>query len=428
MHELFTGDAGQSLFDAAEQDELKDLATQLKGWEDDQAVTVVQAFLNARRSGRLPDAGAVVRWVSSHFNDADAVLECMSVDPPREISIGKLLSRAGSQKLVFLSTWRLTQRQVVLKRLRGPEEEAARVISRESQTHPLSLSHPNIIETFLLQNSGGEVFLVEEFLPVMLSDSHRAQGVEEGANLLFDIANAITYLHDTLELVHGDIKPDNVGKRRENYVLLDFGICRPKGQFSNASPTGSLRTRAPELLLDSAYLDPAKVDVWALCATVFSAFAGRFPLLDPDESPPRISEPDKREQFINVLAARARKEYSQRVDLQAVPEPLRELLDGGLQRDPKTRWTARELRETAERLLPAYLRTSPSSLGARFSPREEVGQYQREFGQHPERLAHMPLPTSQAFRARLTALADFPYLEVDQLQFVRQLLARLGEP
>ena len=52
-----------------------------------------------------------------------------------------------------------------------------------------------------------------------------------------------------LGLVHGDIKPDNIGKKEGRFVLLDFGICRSAEKFTaDTTATGSLRTRAPELL------------------------------------------------------------------------------------------------------------------------------------------------------------------------------------
>lgn len=426
MIRLYGGASDPALFDTQEQEDLAKLAGALASWNDHFAVPVVEDFVKARRAGRRVEASSVAGWLLLHPNDPDAVLDCLRVDLPNEIGIIRLLSRAGSQKLVFLATWKLTQRQVVLKRLLPPAEEAARIISRESQTHPLSLSHPNVIETFLLQNDAGEVFLVEEYLPVILSDEYRAQGIEEGSNLLFDIANAITYLHDTLGLVHGDIKPDNLGKRRDNYVLLDFGICRPRDQFHDVEPTGSLRTRAPELLLEESYIDPDAVDVWALCASIFNAFVGRFPLLDEGESPPRLSTPSERDSFIATLAQRARTEYDQRVNLSLLPDQLRPLLAGGLAAEPRERTNARDLRDSTERSLAAYLRASPSSLGATFSPREEVQQYRSEFGRDIELLKHMPWPTRQAFRARLTALADFPYLEKRDTDFVQRLLSVLS--
>lgn len=413
------------VFDEIEQAELRALASALGRWDDTPASKVAAAYLDAKAAGRSLTVDNVARWLSSHPNDADAVIDCLSVDPPKEITIIRLLSRAGSQKLVFLATWHLAQRQVVLKRLLGPSDEAARILGRESQTHPLSMEHPNIIETFILPNASDESFLVEEFLPVILSDDYRAPGVEEGANLLYDIASALTFLHDTLGRVHGDVKPDNIGKRRENYVLLDFGIARPIDQFLETTPTGSLRTRAPELLGAADYGKPSSADVWALCATVFSAFAGRFPLLDHGDVPPRITSPQERAEFERELSRRARDEWAQRVNLLMVPEPLRDLLARGLDRDPTTRISARELRDVAEAALAPFLRHSSNRGIGRFSPIEEVDQYRREFEGRLDLVTLMPVPVRQEFKARIADVKDFPGLGDDRRSFLNWLFAQL---
>ena len=236
------------------------------------------------------DIPLISRWVLAHPNDPASVALCMDVEPPAEIEIRQVLSRAGSQKLVYLGSWRLTQREVVVKRLLKPDGTA----DRELESFPLTLSHRNIIETHRLQNSRGELFLVEDRLPEVLDDHWRIRDLQEAANFLYDVGAAIKYLHDH-DRVHGDIKPDNIGRRQGDYILLDFGICRPTAEFArDATATGSLRTRAPELLLLDHYVDPPKVDIWALGATLFLAYTGRFPLLGPDEPVPRISDPIRR--------------------------------------------------------------------------------------------------------------------------------------
>src|SRR5947209_5160690 len=125
------------------------------------------------------------------------------------------------------------------------------------------------------------------------------------ANLLNDIGHALAYLHGELGLVHGDIKPANIGRKDGAYILLDFGICRRACEFrGEVTATGSLRTRAPELFLTDSYPQPAKSDVWSLAATVFNAIVGRFPFIDEGESVPRISTLKERETFEAVIKQR----------------------------------------------------------------------------------------------------------------------------
>src|SRR5262249_17402572 len=141
--------------------------------------------------------------------------------------------------------------------------------------------------------------------PGVLGDGWRAGGIQEAANLLNDIGHALVYLYGELGLVHGDIKPANIGRKGGSYILLDFGICRRACEFKgDATATGSLRTRAPELFLTDKYPHPDKADVWSLGATVFNAVVGRFPFVDEGESVPRVSKPAEREAFEAVLKKR----------------------------------------------------------------------------------------------------------------------------
>ena len=172
------------------------------------------------------------------------------------------------------------------------------------------MKHPNIIETYYLTNNDNEGFFIEEYLPEVLNDEWNSNGIHEAANLLYNIGSALDELHQ-LNKVHGDVKPDNIGKRGENYILLDFGICRNIEEFTNdITATGSLRTRAPELLAINKYDgDPTKADVWALGATVFNAIVGHFPLFEKGEKPPRITKPEERINFEQILKRRAEQEW-----------------------------------------------------------------------------------------------------------------------
>jgi len=424
--ELFSSESTAPLLLPAFSDaNLKQLAQSLSpAWSDERAAEVVRAILNAAISGRSLDSTAASRWILSHPNDSAAVTDCISVEPPEEISIIRVLSRAGSQKLVFLATWRLTQRQVVLKRLGGAPDVRQKIVAREAQSHPLSILHPNIIETHFLKNSSGEVFLVEERLAEVLNDDWRSNGIQEAANLLYDIASAANYLHSELALVHGDIKPDNIGKRGPSYILLDFGICRSIQDFvAEPSATGSLRTRAPELLLGCGYPHAVEADVWAIGATIYNTLCGRFPLFDVGEKTPRISTPDERGKFEAILADRVRNEWDKRVDLAAVPDAIRGTLQACLDKDPSKRATSRILLERIDRDLSQFLRTHSDN--GRFSPLEELQQLSRYLPDEPT-LRLMPMHERQSLRSRLEKLRLIQNLEHEQQQHIESLLKKVS--
>lgn len=405
------------------------LADALPDWKDGEAAQVVHAVRerlqfsprDRDQSETDLDLTLLSRWIRAQPDDARSVRDCLNVNAPEEITIIKVLSRAGSQKVVFLANWRIAQREVVLKRFIGTEA-ARRLIPRELQPHPLSMSHTNIIETHFVQNTKNERFLVERRLPQVLSDSWSAGGLHEAANLLYDIANALAFLSGR-QLVHGDVKPDNIGYEDGNYILLDFGICRPAEDFAeDSTPTGSLRTRAPELLLGEGKHSHS-ADVWALAATVFNAIAGRFPLFDVGEVPPRVWDETKRAEFEGTLAARARNEWGARVNVTLIPEPLRDVLAKALNRDPGKRSSASDLAKLCEKELAAFLRGGETMAG--FSPARELAQLKAHL---PPRQTLELMPYSQKLQLKelLKRLGAAKGLSKAEEADVKELITRIG--
>jgi serine/threonine protein kinase len=398
---------------------------------DSEAANLIKAVLDRIESEPV-DVVSLRGWILSHPNDAGSVIECMNTLPPPGMKIIRLLSRKGSQKVVFLATWQLALRQVVLKRLLGPPTEAIRIQARESRTNPLATPCGNIAHTYAAQNSRDEVFVVEEYLPVILSDTWRAPGLAEAANLLYDITCAIACLHSQVHLVHGDVKPDNIGKDGSSYLLLDFGICRPAAEFTGeVTGTGSLRTRAPELLLSDAYGADAeavkKVDVWALGATVFNSILGRFPLLEPGEYVPRVDEVEARRAFEATLKLRVEVEWDKRVDLSPISEPLRSVLGGALRRDPSERLSSTDLMRRTEQDLAAYLRAnSAASDPGRFSPLEELDQYRDHLMRDTQSVAFMPASVRDQLKQNLSRLREMQGFGIEEHSEIDSLIEKLG--
>ena len=395
-------------------------------WTDDEAAEVISHYANERQAGRQIDIKTLARWVLHHPNASYQVNECLVTRPPEEIEIIKVLSRAGSQKVVFLATWLLTQADIVLKKVVASTEATQRILSRELRANPLNMVHQNIIETYILKNSEGEAFLVEKKLSEVLSDTWRANGVHEASNLLFDIGKAITFLHQK-DLVHGDIKPDNIGKSGDTYILLDFGICRERDAFTaEATPTGSLRTRAPELLKNSTPAEPEKVDVWALGATVYNSIAGRFPLVSSTEIIPRISQPKERAAFERILADRADKEWDKWLDFSEIPDPINGILQKMLSRDPNDRLTSKQLLELAKKELSAFVRSNSvrGDASARFSPIEELNQLSQYVRTLQHSHAVLPANKHQIISNRLEELKKIAFT-TDERDILNQLVASL---
>lgn len=376
----------------------------IRNFSDERAADVITRLLQDVDTS-VASMQQILNWLRVHAGDPKAVVACMSVRPPEGLKIRQLLSTAGSQKLVFVADWPLQQRDVVLKRLLGPLEQQAKILKREAQAHPLSLRHDNIIETYVLQNDRGEKFLVERKLTDVLHDGRLLTGTEEAANLLVEIGGALSYLHEE-SLVHGDVKPDNIGILDGRFVLLDFGIARQIDDFTpESTPTGSLRTRAPELLLGAGAIDPIKADVWALAATLFNGLVGRFPLFRTDDGPPpRVWEPDRRADFEAELARRAAQQYHHFVTVSELDEPLRQILAKALEANPDERIDAQALLEHAGQALQAYLRRPPAVGG--LSLLQELDLILDQV--FPATVRAMPAGRRQALLSRLIHLQRLP--------------------
>ena len=404
-------------FGAFEPDSLAVFSHALATWNDTMAAPMVHHFIESVESGQKLEIGSLARWVMLHKDEPEGVIDCMNVEPPAEVEIIRVLSRAGSQKLVFEATYRLTQRRVVLKKLTGDPAHNAAILARELLSNPLALRHQNIIETQPIYNARNEAFLIERWIRDVLGDQWRCDGLQQAANLFYNLADAVAFLHSK-GYVHGDIKPDNIGKEADSFILLDFGICRPTHEFSpEVTATGSLRTRAPELLQQS-YKDPTKSDVWAIGATVFNAFEGRFPLIDPGEPIPRISNPAERTKFESELVRRALEEWDQRVVFQKTPDPLRRLLDQALQRDPTLRPTAMDLKKNAEHELSAFIRVNAKT--TRFSPLAELDQF-RAYLPPPDIIELMPADERNRIRSRLSEMKEASGFTPEQKKRISEL-------
>ncbi|MEV4642218.1 serine/threonine-protein kinase [Actinoplanes sp. NPDC049548] len=189
----------------------------------------------------------------------------------------------------------------------------AEVLDADLDHHP-----PYLVVEFVDGPSLGDV--VEERGPLRAASLH---------SLAVGVATALVGIHGA-GVIHRDLKPDNVLLAPGSPKVIDFGIAR-------AFEATSQHTRTDQMVGTVAYMAPerfssqpgtpltAAADVFAWGCVVAYAGTGRTPF--HGDSPP-------------ATAARI---LTQPPYLEGLPQPLRDVVELALAKDPQERPTAREL-------------------------------------------------------------------------------------
>jgi len=200
-----------------------------------------------------------------------------------------------------------------------------------------SLNHPNIGAIYGLELSGGQPYLVLEYVP---GDTLRCPlPLEEALLVLRQIIDALEEAHER-GIVHRDLKPANIKVTPDGKVkVLDFGLAKafaddPAATNASNSPTlaATALTRSAVLLGTAAYMSPEQArgkpvdkrsDIFAFGAVLYEMLTGR--------------QAFGGETISDSLAAILTKDPDRAPLPTATPPNLRRLLDRCLEKDPKRR-------------------------------------------------------------------------------------------
>ena len=190
----------------------------------------------------------------------------------------------GASGLALLAKDTLLGRQVVLKTLPSVQPEGAKELQKEARSMAL-VDHPAIATIHGLETWRGLPILVMEYLVGGTLADRIQSGPAAPAEVVAiakTMLSACRYLHGK-GLVHGDIKPSNIGyDRRSDPKLFDFGLARNVSDVVESCLSGTPLYLSPELLA-GAPLDE-RSDLWALSITLYEMAAGKHPI--PHDSLP----------------------------------------------------------------------------------------------------------------------------------------------
>lgn len=91
------------------------------------------------------------------------------------------------------------------------------------------------------------------------------------------IMRALRYLHDVVQIVHCDVKSDNLLLRWDGLAvkLMDFGTARPSPELQSQDELQPLFYRAPEEVILGCTRG-RKIDVWSAAFTIYELTVGRI--------------------------------------------------------------------------------------------------------------------------------------------------------
>lgn len=215
-----------------------------------------------------------------------------------------------------------------------------------------ALNHPNILTIYEFGQEGDTRFIATEFVDGETLREHMLTRVKlhEVLDIAMQIAAALDAAHEA-NVIHRDIKPDNVMLRRRDHIVkvLDFGLAKAIEPNTPDSPptdpeagTKLMINTEPGVVMGTvAYMSPEqsqgsqevdhRSDIWSLGAVIYELLAGRMP----------FEGKDLHRQIIAIQETNPAP-LARFVD--GVPERLEEIVGKTLAKNPNERYqTAKDL-------------------------------------------------------------------------------------
>lgn len=227
---------------------------------------------------------------------------------------------------------------------------------REART-AASLNHPNIATIYAVDEHESTMYIAMELvLGTSLSDliATRTMTPAEAVRIARQTAEALAAAHEK-QIVHRDIKPDNIIVLQRAIKVLDFGIAKMVGPSADDSLTrGQLILGTPYYMSPEQALGKkidTRTDIFSLGVVMFEMLTGHRPFQGSNVTETVLQILTKPTPDLEVLA-------------EAASPELLAIVQKCLQKQPGDRFSADELAEA--------LATVPDAAGGRMPTREQA--------------------------------------------------------
>ena len=203
------------------------------------------------------------------------------------------------------------------------------------------LNHPNIATIYSIDEEGGVTYIAMELVegpPLASHIAARTLSVNDCIRIGRQTAEALAAAHDK-QIVHRDIKPDNIIVLQRSVKVLDFGIAKTIGPTADDS-----LTRGQLILGTPYYMSPEqalgnnmnfRTDIFSLGVVMYEMLTGRRPFQGTSVTDTVLQILTKEPPDLATLAPH-------------LPAELVSIVNRCLQKDQEARYDAHELADALE--------------------------------------------------------------------------------
>ncbi|MFN8497683.1 MAG: protein kinase [Anaerolineae bacterium] len=185
----------------------------------------------------------------------------------------------GGSSVVYRALDQRLGRTVAVKLLRPHLAQDPAYLQRfqEEARRAAQVSYPYMAAVLDLSADPAHPYIVMEYVDGQPLNRLAPLPIADAVEYTRQAGEGLAFLHSQ-QLVHGDVKPENILVGKDGRVkLVDLGIASPPGAQAGATIMGSPAYVAPERLQGAPL--STRADVYGLGATLFEALTGRPPFV-----------------------------------------------------------------------------------------------------------------------------------------------------